>query len=200
MPVPRSIRAKLREAGFRFVDLGVGATPVFGNLEWVNVTLYLCDGVGDGDRVLWEEGDYYVLHSMRHPIGPMVEFQRVEGIDAAIVMAKEMLARATVTLSDDAKALCTGWWKHRISAAASIEFKTPNRITPRAKAALDELVAGQVVYQTEKDAGLFYVPHDIAHTIGRQQSAAWLKEHSFEVVTAAEDGPEFTLKLRRRAA
>lgn len=61
-------------------------------------------------------------------------------------------------LSDDAKAVAGSHFGLMVAHKGEVSFATPSRITPRAKAALDELVAEDILSLEERDGGLIYTP------------------------------------------
>lgn len=96
MTVPHTIRAKLRDAGFKFIDLGAGHFPAIGYKDVDPAPpfagLSLAEEVGSSDRVTWRDGDPYSVWGTRFHLDGSGPMARVVGIDAAIAKAKEFLA------------------------------------------------------------------------------------------------------------
>lgn len=96
MAIPREIRAKLKAAGFDHIDLGTGKVPVLGYQDAdpipPYVTLCVAEEVGDHERVSWRDDDPYTLFGARFALDGSGPMRQVDGIDAAIAAAKEILA------------------------------------------------------------------------------------------------------------
>lgn len=89
----------------------------------------------------------------------------------------------TPALSDDARAVIGCLFRLPTTETFKVTFNTPSRITPRAKAALDELVAARILrVRSRKGRGPekaldYTAPGVAAREIAKGVSMAWLKKH-----------------------